>query len=113
MSVIVKNFVPAKYAENAQTTQYTAVNVKAIIDKFTITNVSGANVTFAVNLVPAAGTAGLTNLVLAAKTLLPNETYTCPEMVGHVLESGSFISTIAGTASAIVLDISGREISSP
>jgi hypothetical protein len=35
MAVTIKVLIPAKQAENAQTTQYTAVNAKAIIDKFT------------------------------------------------------------------------------
>ena len=42
MTVTIKVLIPAKQAENSQTTQYTAVNCKAIIDKFTITNTSAA-----------------------------------------------------------------------
>ena len=38
MAVQVKVLVPAKIAESAQTTQYTATNVTTIIDKFTATN---------------------------------------------------------------------------
>jgi hypothetical protein len=49
MTVSIKVLIPAKQAENAQTTQYTATNVKAIIDKFTVTNTSGNNVTFSCN----------------------------------------------------------------
>jgi hypothetical protein len=36
--------------------------------------------------------------------------YTFPEIVGQVLLPGSFISTIAGTASAINIRASGREV---
>jgi hypothetical protein len=50
MTVSIKVLILAKQAENAQTTQYTATNVKAIIDKFTVTNTSGNNVTFSCNL---------------------------------------------------------------
>ena len=42
MTVTVKVLVPAKTAENAQTTQYTASGVTAIIDKFTATNYSAS-----------------------------------------------------------------------
>jgi hypothetical protein len=79
-------------------------------DKFTGTNTSGANVTISVNIVPNGGTAGGTNLVVDTRTIAPNETYTFPELVGHVLPPSGFISTIAGTASAIVIRASGREI---
>jgi hypothetical protein len=37
--------------------------------------------------------------------------YTFPEVVGQVLNSGGFISTIAGTASAINIRASGRVVS--
>jgi hypothetical protein len=110
MAVTVVPIIPAKLAENAQTTQYTAVNCTTIIDKFTGTNTSGANVTISVNIVPNGGTAGGTNLVVDTRTIAPNETYTFPELVGHVLPPSGFISTIAGTASAIVIRASGREI---
>jgi hypothetical protein len=43
--------------------------------------------------------------------LQASETYTFPELVGHVLASGGYISTIAGTASAINIRCSGREVS--
>ena len=110
MAVTVVPIIPAKLAEDAQTTQYTAVNCTTIIDKFTGTNTSGANVTISVNIVPNGGTAGGTNLVVDTRTIAPNETYTFPELVGHVLPPSGFISTIAGTASAIVIRASGREI---
>lgn len=110
MTVTVKNIVPRKQAENAQTAQYTAVNCKTIIDKFTVTNTSGANVNFSANLVAAAGAAGNDNLVLQTRAIVPNETYPCPELVGQVLEAGGFISTLAGTATSLTISASGREI---
>jgi hypothetical protein len=36
--------------------------------------------------------------------------YTFPELVGQVLNRGDFISTLAGTASAINMRVSGREV---
>lgn len=110
MTVIVKNIVPAKTVENAQTTQYTATNVTTIIDKFTATNYSASAATISVNLVTTAGSAGNINLITKTKTLQPSEVYTFPELVGQVLNSGDFISTIAGTASAINMRVSGREV---
>jgi hypothetical protein len=110
MTVTSKVLVPAKTAENSQTTQYTATNVTAIIDKFTATNYSGAAATLSANLVTSAGAAGNSNLITKTKTLQPSETYTFPELVGQILGNGDFISTIAGTASAINIRVSGREI---
>jgi len=110
MTVTVKNIIPRKQAENAQTSQYTAQDCKTIIDKFTVTNTSAANVPFSVNLVAAAGAAGVSNLVLKTRSIAPNETYTCPELVGQVLEAGGFISTLAGAATALTISASGREI---
>jgi hypothetical protein len=110
MTVIVKNIVPAKTVENTQTTQYTAVNVTTIIDKFTATNYSASAATISVNLVTTAGSAGNSNLITKTKTLQPSEVYTFPELVGQVLNPGDFISTIAGTASAINMRVSGREV---
>ena len=111
MTVTVKVLVPAKTVEATQTTQYTATNVTAIIDKFTATNYSAAAATISVNLVTAADTAGNQNLIVKTKTLQPSETYTFPELVGQVLMATGFISTIAGTASAINMRVSGREVS--
>jgi len=111
MAVSIKVLIPAKIAENTQTTQYTATNVSTIIDKFTATNYSASAATISVNLVTQFDAAGNQNLIIKAKTLLPSETYTFPELVGHVLQPGGFISTIAGTASAINIRSSGREVS--
>lgn len=111
MAVYVKVLIPAKIAENAQTTQYTATGVTTIIDKFTATNYSASAATISVNLVTGGDTAGNANLITKAKTLQPAETYTFPELVGQVLMPSGFISTIAGTASSINIRSSGREVS--
>jgi hypothetical protein len=111
MTVTVKVLLPPKQLENAQTTQYTATNVKAIIDKATVTNTSANNVTLSVNLVTSGGSAGSANLIMDTRTIVPDETYLCPELVGQVLEAGSFISTIAGAATSLTMRVSGREVS--
>jgi hypothetical protein len=111
MTVTVKVLVPPKQMEATQTTQYTATSVKAIIDKATVTNTDTVNHTFSVNLVTSGGSAGNANLVIKTRAVVPGETYTCPELVGQALESGSFISTIASAATTLTLRVSGREIS--
>ena len=111
MTIVVSNIIPAKTAENTQTTQYTSTGVTTIIDKFTATNYTASPATLSVNLVTSAGSAGNSNLITKTKTLLASEVYTFPELVGQVLNAGDFISTIAGTASAINIRASGRVIS--
>ena len=111
MTVTVKVLIPAKIAEATQTTQYTANGVTTIIDKFTATNYSASAATLSVNLVTVSGSAGDSNLITKTKTLQPAEVYTFPELVGQVLSPGAFISTLAGTATAINIRASGREVS--
>ena len=110
MTVTARTLLSAKHLENAQTTQYTANAVRAIIDKATVTNTSAANVALSVNIVPASGSVADSNLIIDAKTIFPGETYTCPELVGQVLEPGAFVSTLAGAATALTMRISGREV---
>jgi len=110
MTVSVKLLIPAKTAEASQTTQYTAAGVTALIDKFTATNYSASAATISVNLVTAADTAGNQNLIVKTKTLQAGECYTFPELVGSALAPSGFISTIAGTASAINIRANGREV---
>ena len=111
MAVNVRVLIPAKIAENVQTTQYTANGVTTIIDKFTATNYSASVATISVNLVTALDAAGNQNLIVKTKSLQPSETYTFPEIVGAALAPGGFISTLASAASAINIRSSGREVS--
>jgi hypothetical protein len=111
MSVNARVIIPAKIAESAQTTQYTAgAGVRTIIDKFTATNYSAGSVVLSINLVTSADTAGNQNLTIKTKSLSAGETYTFPEVVGHVLNAGDFISTLAGAATSINIRACGREI---
>lgn len=111
MPIIAKNIIPAKNAENVQTTQYVATNVTTIIDKFTATNFSGGAVNVSVNLAAAGEATGNSNLIVKTRTLQAGETYTFPEIVGHILPSGGFISTLASAAAAVNIRASGREVS--
>ena len=110
MTVYARVLIPAKTAEDAQTTQYTSTNLTTIIDKFTATNYSANAASISVNLLNPAGSAGNDNLIVKTKTLQPSETYTFPEIVGQTLAPNGAISTIASAASAINIRASGREI---
>jgi len=111
MAVLIKPLVPSKFAENLQTTQYIApTGTRAIIDKVTVANTSATTAAFSANLVPNGGAASDSNLAIDARAILPGETYTCPELVGHILEPGGFISTLASAGLALSFRVSGREV---
>ena len=110
MAVTPKVLVPPLQMQAVQTTQYTATSAIALIDKATVTNTDTVNRSFSVNLVTSGGSAGNANLIIDDRTVQPGETYLCPELVGQVLASGGFISTIASAATALTLRVSGREV---
>jgi hypothetical protein len=113
MTVTARNLVSAKLVENTQTTQYTVPSniTVTIIDKFTATNVSASSATISVNLVASLDTPGNQNLINKTKSLAASETYTFPELVGQIMPTATYISTIASAASAINIRVSGREVS--
>ena len=100
----------AKTAESAQSTQYTSRNVATWIDKFTATNVTSTAAKLTVNLVPAGGGAATSNIVSFQASVAAGAVFTFPELVGHILSPGDFISTLADTADALVIRASGRQI---
>jgi len=109
MTTSIIRIIEARYAENVQTTQFTA-QTKTLIDTFTVTNVSANNVQFSANIVPSGDTASASNRVLSLRTIAPGQTYHCPELVGKVLDSNQFISTLASAATSLVMDSTGRVV---
>lgn len=108
MTTTTKCLVEAKYAENAETTQYTApAGTRTIIDK--MSGYSPAGGTLSVKVIASGGTASADEL-LVVKTLAAGEAYTFPEIVGHTLNTGDFISTLPGGANTVVIRVSGREV---
>lgn len=110
MAVSAKPLFEALQAAAADTVQYTTPGgTKTIVDKFTGTNTTAAAATLTVFLtVGAAGAAS--NTIVSAKSIAPGECYTFPEVVGHVLNAGDRIQTASGTANAITIRASGREV---
>lgn len=110
MAVTAKNIIASKVAENTDTSQYTAVNCTTIIDKFTVVNTTASAATFTAHIVPAGVAVAAGYVVVSARAISPGETYQCPELVGQIMAPNSFISTVSGTASALTIRASGREI---
>lgn len=112
MSVTAKPLFTSKYAVDSETTQYTApTGTRTIVDKFTAFNTDSGTLTLTVKLVASGGTASADETIMT-KAIATGEAYTFPEVVGHVLETGGFISTIASTTNKIVIRASGREVTS-
>lgn len=109
MTTTPKALIQPKLAEIIETVQYpitAADGVKTAIDKFTAVNTGADNATITVHLVPKGGAAGPANAF--SKTLPPGGSWPFPNIVGHVLEAGDFISTIASVAT-ISIRASGRQ----
>jgi len=105
----VAALVGAKYIEAAQTTQYTATALTAIVDLMTVTNVTASSATFSAHIVTSGGSASAANKVISSREVLPGESFIAYEM-GHTLEAGAFISTSCSAGSALVIYVSGREV---
>jgi hypothetical protein len=111
MTVQAKSLFTPLQASNAETTQYTAPGAtRTIIDKFTGTNTTAGAVNLTVKLVQSGGAAGAANTIVSVKAIAAGECYTFPEIVGHVLNPGDFISTLASAAASITIRASGREV---
>ena len=107
MAIQAKMIIPSKVAETVATDQYTSTNVTTIIDKFTATNTTDATLTLSINLIPNGDTVGDSNLVVDEKSILSKATYSCPEVVGHMLQNGAKINTTASGV-GITIVASGR-----
>ena len=111
MGLLISNIIPRKFAENTQAEQYRVqTNTQIIIDKFTATNTSAANIEFSVNLIASGGSAASSNLVLNGRVIAAGESYLCPEIIGQILEDDGYISTICDTLSALTISASARLI---
>ncbi len=103
--------IKPKLAETAETTQYLSDNCATAIDKLTAVNTGASNATITVHLVTAGGAAaGAVNEF--SKVLTPKGTagasWPFPEIVGHLLDPGDVVSTIA-SAATISIRASGRK----
>ena len=111
MAVTSKPLFQALQAQNSETTQYvTPSGTRTILDKFTGTNTTVSPVTLTVKIVAAGGTPWASNTIIFAKTVAAGTDWGFPSLVGHTLNPGDFISTLADTSSAITIRASGREV---
>lgn len=113
MAVIAKTLIQASRGTTSITTSpsYTAVNVQTIIDKFTATNTGANNETLSIYITNTSPpVVDAVKQIVNARGIAPGETYTFPEIVGQILDSGYSICTVASTNSVLTIRASGREI---
>ena len=92
----------------ANTALYTCpANTRVRILAMTATNDAAVAAWMTVHSMPSGGAVGDTNLLINTKALGDKESYSCPEVVGHVLEAGDVLSAIVETADNITMVISG------
>lgn len=108
MPIEISNIIPAKTAEAAPTTQFTAAS-KTVIDVFTATNVDTDIGAFTCWIVPAGELAADSNVLILNKYIWGEDSYFCPELIGQVMEVGDFIVTNTVDAD-IVIRATGRII---
>ncbi len=115
MATDFANLIEGKYAPISSAIEYTVTGsntttVVVILDCFTATNVSASPAQFSCHLVPSGGSVGDVYLVIDEATIMPGETYLCPEMIGQTMPESSFLSVKASAADAITFRASGRII---
>jgi hypothetical protein len=111
MTTTPKAIIEPSQLPNANNTYYTATGIRTIIDKMTLCNTTAGAVTATIDLVVSAGSSGVSQRVISARSIAAGETYTCPEVVGHILNPGDSIQGLAGAAASITIRASGREVS--
>jgi hypothetical protein len=110
MTVALKNHVPGSVLTNAFATYYTApAATTARINNATVTNFDAVARTVTVAIVASGGAAGTNNQCILVKSLQPNETYNCPELVGKNVMPGGTIQALASANTAVNLMVSGLE----
>jgi len=109
MATLIKLYEGQPAAAN--TTLYTApANTRVRVLAATGTNDTTTACYISFHIVPSGGAVGDAYLAVNQKVIDSRDSYTFPELVGHVLEPGDFISAIAETASQISMHISGVSI---
>jgi hypothetical protein len=110
MAVTIRDAYTGQLAAAAATLYTTDTGVRARILKCTVTNDTTTSVTFILYKIPTGGTAGPTNMIINTKTLGSQESYTCPEVLGHCLDPGDFIQGVASAANQVTIFLSVVEI---
>jgi len=111
MAITPKAIVNGVNLTNAAATYYTVpAGTRAILKRATFVNDDAIVVTVTINLVPSGGSAGYANRITKERALAAGETWSCPDIQNHELETGGFISMLASVTAKIGCRISGYEV---
>ncbi len=100
-----KNIVPGAVLTAVAAIYYTAPALTRvrICNATLVSPTLGAPVAATVHIVPSGGAVGVANRKISARPIGIDETYTCPELIGRILEPGD---TIQALGLGLALDIS-------
>lgn len=110
MTTVFQNIVPSQILPLGTLTVYTSTGVITVIDAFTMTNISPANVVVDVYLVPDGQSASEENRIIKNHILAAEETYPFYELF-QTLNAGASIVAQTDTNAAVNINVSGRVIS--
>lgn len=103
-----RSLVPGSLLTGSAAVYYTAgTGVRAIIKSASVINTTGGTVAVTVYKVPNAGSPGASNTIISARNVAAGETYNCPELVNHVVDSGG---TLQAFGSGLTFAVSGAEV---
>ncbi|MBK7892833.1 MAG: hypothetical protein IPJ84_18875 [Bdellovibrionales bacterium] len=110
MAVTAKVLINAKYAANAQQTEYTApASTRTIIDKFTATNTDASAQTISIHIIPSGGSYGGSNKIVKTLSITAAETKDITQMQNQILAAGDIVNVEVSLSSAVIIRMSGRE----
>lgn len=110
MTVVSKPFFQAQYVANTNQFVYRAEDVTGKVEAATATNMGATDATITIFAVETGGAPGASNTIVDTQRVRPGATYLMPELRGQTFGVGDEIHAVASVASAIVLRISGLEI---
>jgi hypothetical protein len=111
MAISLAVLIDSKYAETTTTNEYTTPDgTQTVIDKVTALNESANDALLHANIVKSGDESDNSNAIIDNRFLANGETYLCPELTGHVLNAGDSIYFHADTADAVVVRVSGHQI---
>ena len=108
MAQTPKRLISGSQLTGSAATYYTTpAATSTIIKKLVLINTTGAAVACTVYLIPSGGSAGVTNNVTIARSVAPNESWSCAEAENMVLPTGGFIQALG---LSVTIMCSGIEI---
>jgi len=105
------DIIPSQSLTTVAVNYYTVPNAKtAIIKRISFTNVSSGVVTITLYKVGSGDAPTTTNIIAKEKPIDVNETWSCPDIEGKVLETGDAIQALASANTAVNIDGSATEV---